>query len=146
MGTNNTVIDMKMHWIPKFVLLCLVSVGQGNPAPQYSGATGDLSDGTLDTIKDIFGAGLGDGSDSYSGGAETGKLDDGTNGGIGAVVQIVKNEDGYVAPDDYHTNEKQTQTTNNVDNVFEKCSPVKITDGTGSGTGEFDGGAKGAGT
>merc|ERR1712041_35906 len=25
-------------------------------------------------------------------------------------------------------------------------SPVKITDGTGSGTGEFDGGAKGAGT
>jgi len=113
----------------EFVLLCLVSVGQANPAPQYSGATGDLSDGTLDTIKDIFGAGLGDGTDSYSGGAETGKLDDGTNGGIGAVVQIVKNEDGYVAPDDYHTNEDQTKTTNNVDNVFEKCSDYTATQG-----------------
>merc|ERR1719260_211295 len=71
----------------------------------------------------------GDGTDSYSGGAETGKLDDGTNGGIGAVVQIVKNEDGYVAPDDYHTNEDQTKTTNNVDNVFEKCSDYTATQG-----------------
>merc|ERR1719260_352464 len=71
----------------------------------------------------------GDGTDSYSGGAETEKLDDGTNGGIGAVVQIVKNEDGYVAPDDYHTNEDQTKTTNNVDNVFEKCSDYTATQG-----------------
>merc|ERR1712180_158695 len=88
--SNNCPLEMR-----ELVLLCLVSVGQANPAPQYSGATGDLSDGTLDTIKDIFGAGLGDGTDSYSGGAETGKLDDGTNGGIGAVVQIVKNEDFF---------------------------------------------------
>jgi len=112
----------------ELVLLCLVSVGQANPAPQYSGATGDLSDGTLDTIKDIFGAGLGDGTDSYSG-ADTGKLNDGTDGGLGAVVQIVKNEDGYVAPDDYHQSEDQTKTTSNVDNVFEKCSDYTETQG-----------------
>ena len=41
-----------------------------------------------------------------------------------AIIQVVKNEDGYVAPDDY----QQTQgaltdkATSNVNNVFENCA------------------------
>merc|ERR1712032_1395582 len=98
----------------------LVTLAWASPAPQYSGQTQDLSDGQLDTIKDIFGTDTGD---AYSGDQQTGRLEDGSNG-VEAIVQVVKNEDGYVAPDDY----QQTQgaltdkATSNVDNVFENCA------------------------
>merc|ERR1711971_1367788 len=98
----------------------LVTLAWASPAPQYSGQTQDLSDGQLDTIKDIFGTDTGD---AYSGDQQTGRLEDGSNG-VEVIVQVVKNEDGYVAPDDY----QQTQgaltdkATSNVDNVFENCA------------------------
>merc|ERR1712233_17116 len=74
----------------------LVTLAWASPAPQYSGQTQDLSDG---------------------------HLEDGSNG-VEVIVQVVKNEDGYIAPDDY----QQTQgaltdkATSNVDNVFENCA------------------------
>merc|ERR1712130_521857 len=81
----------------------LVTLAWASPAPQYSGQTQDLSDGQLDTIKDIFGT---DAGDAYSGDQQTGRLEDGSNG-VEVIVQVVKNEDGYIAP---------------VDNVFENCA------------------------
>merc|ERR1712203_775821 len=42
----------------------LVTLAWASPAPQYSGQTEDLSEGQLDTIKDIFGT---DAGDAYSG-------------------------------------------------------------------------------
>jgi len=98
----------------------LVTLAWASPAPQYSGQTQDLSEGQLDTIKDIFGT---DAGDAYSGDQQTGRLEDGSNG-VEVIVQVVKNEDGYIAPDDY----QQTQgaltdkATSNVDNVFENCA------------------------
>merc|ERR1712154_309303 len=87
---------------------------------QYSGQTQDLSNSQLDALKDIFGDAAGGGA--YSG-QQVGRLEGGTNG-VEAIIQVVKNEDGYVAPDDY----QQTQgaltdkATSNVDNVFENCA------------------------
>merc|ERR1711990_1365948 len=87
---------------------------------QYSGETQDLSNSQLDALKDIFGDAAGNGA--YSG-QQAGRLEGGTNG-VEAIIQVVKNEDGYVAPDDY----QQTQgaltdkATSNVDNVFENCA------------------------
>merc|ERR1711970_742160 len=87
---------------------------------QYSGETQDLSNSQLDALKDIFGDAAGNGA--YSG-QQVGRLEGGTNG-VEAIIQVVKNEDGYVAPDDY----QQTQgaltdkATSNVDNVFENCA------------------------
>merc|ERR1712088_683009 len=68
---------------------------------QYSGETQDLSNSQLDALKDIFGDAAGNGA--YSG-QQVGRLEGGTNG-VEAIIQVVKNEDGYVAPDDY----QQTQ-------------------------------------
>ena len=87
----------------------LVTLAWASPAPQ------------LDTIKDMFrddyyGDAYGDAyEDAYHGDQQTGRLEDESNG-----VEVVKNEDGYVAPDDY----QQTQgaltdkATSKVDNVF----------------------------
>merc|ERR1711902_466449 len=46
----------------------LVTLAWASPAPQYSGQTQDLSEGQLDTIKDIFGT---DAGDAYSGDQQT---------------------------------------------------------------------------
>merc|ERR1712152_16382 len=98
------------------ILLGLVAFVRG----QYSGETQDLSNSQLDALKDIFGDAAGGGA--YSG-QQVGRLEGGTNG-VEAIIQVVKNEDGYVAPDDY----QQTQgaltdkATSNVDNVFENCA------------------------
>merc|ERR1711922_4202 len=87
---------------------------------QYSGQTQDLSNSQLDALKDSFGGAPWSGA--YSG-QQVGRLEGGTNG-VEAIIQVVKNEDGYVAPDDY----QQTQgaltdkATSNVDNVFENCA------------------------
>merc|ERR1711930_7181 len=99
----------------------------GVPSPQYSGQTQDLSDGQLDTIKDIFGT---DAGDAYSGDQQTGRLEDGSNG-VEVIVQVVKNEDGYVAPDDYQqsTGALTDKATSNVDNVFENCADYTATQG-----------------
>merc|ERR1712077_124660 len=98
----------------------LVTLAWASPAPQYSGQTQDLSDGQLDTIKDIFGT---DAGDAYSGDQQTGRLEDGSNG-VEVIVQVVKNEDGYIAPDDYQTTAGALtdKATSNVDNVFENCA------------------------
>ena len=107
-------------------LLGLLVFTQASPSPQYSGDVQDLTNTQLDALKDIFGT---NGEDGYSG-QQTGKLNDGTNG-VEVFVQVVKNEDGYVAPDDY----QQTQgdftdkATTTVDNVFEHCSDYTATQG-----------------
>merc|ERR1711964_319336 len=78
------------------------------------------SNSQIDALKDIFGDAAGNGA--YSG-QQVGRLEGGTNG-VEAIIQVVKNEDGYVAPDDY----QQTQgaltdkATSSVDNVFENCA------------------------
>jgi len=106
----------------QLLLLSLVTLSHCSPAPQYSGATSDLSNQDIDTIKDIFGDAAG-GGDSYSG-QQTGKLND--------AEHIVKNEDGYVAPDDYQEVSQQqqvTKATSSVDNVFENCADYTETQG-----------------
>ena len=98
------------------IILGLVALSRS----QYSGETQDLSNSQLDALKDIFGDAVAGGA--YSG-EQVGRLEGGTNG-VEAIIQVVKNEDGYVAPDDY----QQTQgaltdkATSNVDNVFENCA------------------------
>ena len=109
------------------ILFSLATLTWASPAPQYSGQTQDLSEGQLDTIKDIFGT---DAGDAYSGDQQTGRLEDGSNG-VEVIVQVVKNEDGYVAPDDYqqNTGALTDKATSNVDNVFENCADYTATQG-----------------
>jgi len=123
-------------------LFGLVATAFGSPAPQYSGQTQDLTDTQVDTIKDIFGDAHDDGYDS----PQTGKLNDGTNGGydtpqtgklndgtngVKVIVQVVKNEDGYIAPDDYQPTQGALtdKATSSVDNVFENCADYTATQG-----------------
>merc|ERR1711971_1458509 len=75
------------------IILSLVALVRS----QYSGETQDLSNSQLDALKDIFGDAAGGGA--YSG-QQVGRLEGGTNG-VEAIIQVVKNEDGYVAPGNY---------------------------------------------
>merc|ERR1712223_291188 len=78
---------------------------------QYSGETQELSNSQLDALKDIFGDAAAGGA--YSG-QQVGRLEGGTNG-VEAIIQV-KNEEGYVAPDDYQTTAGLTdKATTNVD-------------------------------
>merc|ERR1711971_619300 len=119
MGTGSQLQALKppSHCNMKtLIILGLVALSRS----QYSGETQDLSNSQLDALKDIFGDAAAGGA--YSG-EQVGSLEGGTNG-VEAIIQVVKNEDGYVAPDDY----QQTQgaltdkATSNVDNVFENCA------------------------
>merc|ERR1712141_634909 len=97
------------------IILGLVALSRS----QYSGQTQDLSNSQLDALKDIFGDAAGGGA--YSG-QQVGRLEGGTNG-VEAIIQVVKNEEGYVAPDDYQTTAGLVdKATTNVDNVFENCA------------------------
>merc|ERR1712013_483315 len=104
------------------ILLGLVAFARA----QYSGETQDLSNSQLDALKDIFGDAAAGGA--YSG-QQVGRLEGGTNG-VEAIIQVVKNEEGYVAPDDYQTTAGLTdKATTNVDNVFENCADYTATQG-----------------
>merc|ERR1711994_531893 len=117
--------ERKLIGMKSAILFSLATLTWASPAPQYSGQTQDLSEGQLDTIKDIFGT---DAGDAYSGDQQTGRLEDGSNG-VEVIVQVVKNEDGYVAPDDYqqNTGALTDKATSNVDNVFENCADYTAT-------------------
>merc|ERR1712088_393011 len=119
--------ERKLIGMKSAILFSLATLTWASPAPQYSGQTQDLSEGQLDTIKDIFGT---DAGDAYSGDQQTGRLEDGSNG-VEVIVQVVKNEDGYVAPDDYqqNTGALTDKATSNVDNVFENCADYTATQG-----------------
>merc|ERR1712240_28593 len=119
--------ERKLIGMKSAILFSLATLTWTSPAPQYSGQTQDLSEGQLDTIKDIFGTDTGD---AYSGDQQTGRLEDGSNG-VEVIVQVVKNEDGYVAPDDYqqNTGALTDKATSNVDNVFENCADYTATQG-----------------
>merc|ERR1712013_309749 len=119
--------ERKLKGMKSAILFSLATLTWASPAPQYSGQTQDLSEGQLDTIKDIFGT---DAGDAYSGDQQTGHLEDGSNG-VEVIVQVVKNEDGYVAPDDYqqNTGALTDKATSNVDNVFENCADYTATQG-----------------
>merc|ERR1712013_529290 len=113
------------------ILLGLVAFARA----QYSGETQDLSNSQLDALKDIFGDAAAGGA--YSG-QQVGRLEGGTNG-VEAIIQVVKNEEGYVAPDDYQTTAGLTdKATTNVDNVF--WQPIDAAPLTTGGNGYVDGG------
>merc|ERR1711944_306127 len=116
MGSQLQALKPPATNMKPLIILALVALSRS----QYSGETQDLSNSQLDALKDIIGDAAGGGA--YSG-QQVGRLEGGTNG-VEAIIQVVKNEDGYVAPDDY----QQTQgaltdkATSNVDNVFENCA------------------------
>merc|ERR1711910_44394 len=93
----------------------LVGLALGSSAPQYSGSKSELTVSELGTIEDIFGS-----SGTYS---TTGKQTSQLNGNK-VIVQVVTNEAGYVAPDDYRPSQGAliNQATTAVDNVFENCA------------------------
>merc|ERR1712228_1117478 len=110
-----TVTVTKSLNMKPLIILGLVALSRS----QYSGETQDLSNSQLDALKDIFGDAAGGGA--YSG-QQVGRLEGGTNG-VEAIIQVVKNEEGYVAPDDYQTTAGLVdKATTNVDNVFENCA------------------------
>merc|ERR1712088_757138 len=96
----------------------LVGLALGSPAPQYSGSNSQLTASELGTIEDIFGS-----SGTYSStGKQTSQLNgNNNNNGAEVLVQVVTNEAGYVAPDDYRPSQGAliNQATTAVDNVFE---------------------------
>jgi len=92
-------------------LICFIFLEQVSlsPAPQYQ--TSDLTANDQDVINDIFGDTI---DDAYSE-SQTEKLKD-------VEIQVIRNEDGYVAPDDYQTPSDLTDKASTiVDKVFEKC-------------------------
>merc|ERR1711993_160692 len=116
MGSQLLASKLLRHFNMKpLIILGLVAFVRA----QYSGETQDLSNSQLDALKDIFGDAAAGGA--YSG-QQVGRLEGGTNG-VEAIIQVVKNEEGYVAPDDYQTTAGLTdKATSNVDNVFENCA------------------------
>ena len=90
------------------ILIILVSSSPAFSSPQYTGQTVDLSEQQQYTVDEIFG---GMGSDEGYTGSE------------------VLNEDGYVAPDDYHQSELNDQATAVVDNIFENCADYTASQG-----------------
>merc|ERR1712126_526264 len=100
---TNTLLHIKQTLIVWLVLLNTVS-----PAPQYSDQTGNFLGDNLDVVNDIFGISPGEPN-------------------IGAqseeVIQDVRNEDGYIAPDDYESPADLTdKATTTVDQVFDNCA------------------------
>merc|ERR1712223_572463 len=123
MGSQLLALKLLRHFNMKpLIILGLVAFVRA----QYSGETQDLSNSQLDALKDIFGDAAAGGACS---GQQVGRLEGGTNG-VGAIIQVVKNEEGYVAPDDYQTTAGLTdKATTNVDNVFENCADYTATQG-----------------
>merc|ERR1712226_861775 len=104
----------------------LVGLALGSPAPQYSGSKSQLTSFELDTIADIFGS-----SGTYAG-KQTSQLNGNkNNGGAEVLVQVVTNEAGYVAPDDYQPSPGAftDQASTTVDNVFENCADYTASQG-----------------
>merc|ERR1712018_843448 len=101
----------------------LVGLALGSPAPQYSGSKSELTVSELGTIEDIFGS-----SGTYS--SSSGKHSSQLNGNE-VIVQVVTNEAGYVAPDDYTPSQGAftNQATTAVDNVFENCADYTASQG-----------------
>merc|ERR1711863_53003 len=101
---------------PAMRCFLLVGLALGSPAPQYSGSKSQLTASELGTIEDIFGS-----SGTYSTGKQTSQLN---GNGAEVVVQVVTNEAGYVAPDDYQPSQGAltSQASTAVDNVFENCA------------------------
>merc|ERR1712098_289725 len=74
--------------------------------------TGDLGD-NLENVSDIFG----DVSGITHSEVQPGNVAD-----VEVVVEVVRNEDGYVAPDDYQSQAHLTdKATTTVDQVFQNC-------------------------
>merc|ERR1719305_1923220 len=115
-------------------LLGLLALTAASPSPQYSGEVQDLSDSQLDALKDIFGNSAnnvynGNNQDSGTSERQVADFDDGTNG-VEVIVQVVKNEDGYVAPDYQPSQGALTdKATTTVDNVFENCADYTASQG-----------------
>merc|ERR1711910_108298 len=101
----------------------LVGLALGSPAPQYSGSKSQLTASQLGTIEDIFGS-----SGTYSTGKQTSQFN---GNGAEVVVQVVTNEAGYVAPDDYQPSQGAltSQASTAVDNVFENCADYTASQG-----------------
>jgi len=106
-------------------LVCVVALVHCKPQG-YSGETGELEDGTLDTINDIFGGGQsgkivdegGYGSEPVSGQLQS-------EDAVDVLVQVVQ-ENTYQPPDDYvepESSEPLTdKATTEVNTQFENCA------------------------
>jgi hypothetical protein len=89
------------------VLFGLAVISQALAAPQYS-ETSELTASQQNTINDVFG----EPQDPYN------------------AEHVVKNEDGYIAPDDYQTQGALTdKATTEVDNIFENCADYTASQG-----------------
>merc|ERR1711962_602547 len=131
MGISPSTPFILTHSVMKNTFLLSILVVT-NASSQYSGQVQDLSDSQLDTLKNIFGNSV---NDVYSQSTkkkerQTSNFEDETNG-VEVIVQVVKNEDGYVAPDDYQTQvgSLTDKATTTVDNVFENCADYTISQG-----------------
>merc|ERR1711962_1864985 len=131
MGISPSTPFILTHSVMKNTFLLSILVVT-NASSQYSGQVQDLSDSQLDTLKNIFGNSV---NDVYSQSTkkkerQTSNFENGTNG-VEVIVQVVKNEDGYVAPDDYQTQvgSLTDKATTTVDNVFENCADYTISQG-----------------
>merc|ERR1711936_960397 len=77
--------EKKLIGMKSAILFSLATLTWASPAPQYSGQTQDLSEGQLDTIKDIFGT---DAGDAYSGDQQnTGALTDKATSNVDNVFE-----------------------------------------------------------
>jgi len=90
--------------------MCLILLGLVSTAPQYSDPTGEVSS---QDFNDIFG----DMSGITHSGVQPGQAPH-----VEVASQVVTNEDGYIAPDDYESPADLTdKATTTVDQVFDKC-------------------------
>merc|ERR1712013_582785 len=104
--------ERKLKGMKSAILFSLATLTWASPAPQYSGQTQDLSEGQLDTIKDIFGT---DAGDAYSGDQQTGRLEDGSNG-----VDAAPLTDGSYS---------EPKTAPQTEGSYDDAPPVKLTQG-----------------
>ena len=102
----NSGMELASNGMEPSILIILVSAYPALSSPQYTGQTIDLSEQQQYTVDEIFGG-----------------MEEGYTGAE------VLNEDGYVAPDDYHQSELNDQATAVVDNIFENCADYTASQG-----------------
>merc|ERR1711962_1267201 len=110
-ASQRTTNKQTLEEMKQIMLMCLILLGLVSTAPQYSDPTGEVSS---QDFNDIFG----DVSEITHGQAPVAEAPH-----VEVASQVVTNEDGHVAPDDYHTSDDLTdKATTTVDQVFDKCA------------------------
>merc|ERR1712109_242943 len=128
--------ERKLIGMKSAILFTLATLTWASPAPQYSGQTQDLSEGQLDTIKDIFGT---DAGDAYSGDQQTVDSAPLTDDSYSET----KTADTAPLTDDFYSETKtvdaapltdgsysEPKTAPQTEGSYEDAPPVKLTQGT----------------